>query len=819
MQPARDANYSQYYFSARLQKKMKLLTASKATVLEAPSGYGKTTVIRGFLRDMAPENDVVFWFNAVDEEAPTMLYRRLCGEIGKIDSNAGWRLLEIDFPNAFTIGEVCDVLRSIKCSRKTRFVIDNFHFLFAILPASFLTALLDNGSEELCIVIITQSLGQDLQKTIAGLGILYISVPDLQWNAGDVRSYFGLAGESISAGAASEVERITSGWNIAVYLQLCSYRETGAFSDEAVSQLIEHLIWDKMRPEQRELFLRISVFESCTAERLCRVLECETIPDYAADSLSMPFIRYIAEQKICVPHKILRDMVRVKRRERGEKFDAECLLKAGDICRDEGGFVEAVYFYAQIKNYRRILSLDLSQLVCAEIGDRLFNDIALEIALNCSAELITDYPLSMLSVAWAVRFFKNEEVFTGLMGQLDSLLPQSGHLRAEWQLLSVYLRFPYLKDMLTAVQKAEKLFGGTRSSVILPEAPWAFYEYLQLSTFHIETGAADEEADLLEDFISIYSQLTGGHGTGADTLFRAELSFFRCDTAQAEIYAHRTVFISESRQQKVIQIGAVRLLAVIALLKADLTGWKRIVDEVEYTTFGSVQNTVLFRMMLDAVHGSLMAQLREYERIADWLKNPGFTSLQLPAAIYIKAVETYGYYLLGKGENAQLIGFLQSVPFDKNTPFPEHFRLLTIAAGYSASGNTEKAVECIDTAAKIALPDSMLHCFAGFSLLVNGLSDEVIKTCYPDFLILFKQYKKQYFTGWFSFYKAMAKSDLPDALTGREREIAELAAEGLRNIEIAERLFLSEHTVRAHLRSIYQKLDIDRRSKLIKIIN
>ena len=57
----------------------------------------------------------------------------------------------------------------------------------------------------------------------------------------------------------------------------------------------------------------------------------------------------------------------------------------------------------------------------------------------------------------------------------------------------------------------------------------------------------------------------------------------------------------------------------------------------------------------------------------------------------------------------------------------------------------------------------------------------------------------------------------PDQMTGlseREREVAALAAEGLRNKEIAQRLFISEETVKSHIRSIFNKTNIDRRSKL-----
>lgn len=51
-------------------------------------------------------------------------------------------------------------------------------------------------------------------------------------------------------------------------------------------------------------------------------------------------------------------------------------------------------------------------------------------------------------------------------------------------------------------------------------------------------------------------------------------------------------------------------------------------------------------------------------------------------------------------------------------------------------------------------------------------------------------------------------------LTEREIEILRLVAQGLRNREIAERLFISEGTVKVHLHNIYEKLKVDGRMAL-----
>jgi DNA-binding NarL/FixJ family response regulator len=52
-------------------------------------------------------------------------------------------------------------------------------------------------------------------------------------------------------------------------------------------------------------------------------------------------------------------------------------------------------------------------------------------------------------------------------------------------------------------------------------------------------------------------------------------------------------------------------------------------------------------------------------------------------------------------------------------------------------------------------------------------------------------------------------------LTGREREVIALVGEGLRNKQIADRLFISEGTVRNHLTTIFSKLEVSDRFELL----
>ena len=56
------------------------------------------------------------------------------------------------------------------------------------------------------------------------------------------------------------------------------------------------------------------------------------------------------------------------------------------------------------------------------------------------------------------------------------------------------------------------------------------------------------------------------------------------------------------------------------------------------------------------------------------------------------------------------------------------------------------------------------------------------------------------------------------SLTERERSVAGLVAQGLTNRELAAALFVSRHTIDAHLRQIFRKLSIASRVDLTRLV-
>ena len=67
--------------------------------------------------------------------------------------------------------------------------------------------------------------------------------------------------------------------------------------------------------------------------------------------------------------------------------------------------------------------------------------------------------------------------------------------------------------------------------------------------------------------------------------------------------------------------------------------------------------------------------------------------------------------------------------------------------------------------------------------------------------------------------EAQKQSDFKNLLSKREIEVLELINSGLRNKEIAEKLFVSLSTVKTHINNIYKILEVKNRREAIEKMN
>jgi DNA-binding NarL/FixJ family response regulator len=60
-------------------------------------------------------------------------------------------------------------------------------------------------------------------------------------------------------------------------------------------------------------------------------------------------------------------------------------------------------------------------------------------------------------------------------------------------------------------------------------------------------------------------------------------------------------------------------------------------------------------------------------------------------------------------------------------------------------------------------------------------------------------------------------ASLLDTLTRKQRQVLELLAQGFSNKEIADRMFISETTVKSHIMTLFQKLDVRNRTECVLV--
>ncbi len=140
--------------------------------------------------------------------------------------------------------------------------------------------------------------------------------------------------------------------------------------------------------------------------------------------------------------------------------------------------------------------------------------------------------------------------------------------------------------------------------------------------------------------------------------------------------------------------------------------------------------------------------------------------------------------------------------------------LLLQALVYQAQGSTRQAIITLEQALTLAEPEGFVRIFVDEGppmarLLYEALSRGIAPDYARRLLAVFPAVEPE------QADQSAANDELIEPLSERELEVLHLIAEGLTNPEIAARLFLSPHTIKAHARNIYGKLNVHSRTQAI----
>lgn len=315
----------------------------------------------------------------------------------------------------------------------------------------------------------------------------------------------------------------------------------------------------------------------------------------------------------------------------------------------------------------------------------------------------------------------------------------------------------------------------------------------------------------------------------AQELFAAEISYSQGDIDT--VYRHaRSIMANHSSLYSVIAGGL--LLGLCAMWKGDEQMWKKARIHICEAPCRSDVDRSILELSLAAMD----IAIRDNREFPEWFSRGQFARLHpdaFPAAkvYYVKHLMEFaqdvamnklqldGVYGRGLVRTMPYIiePFISQAGAEKTVMAEIYLRLLC-AIAYQNIGENQNAIVHIDKAIALALPDMLLGPLVEHRRQLGYLLDDRLALADAQALKQLKALHKQLHRGWTKLHNAVLDNILSSTLSVREREVAQLAAFGLTDGEIAQQLQLSKSTVKSLISMAKNKTGAVNRAELAMYI-
>lgn len=240
-----------YYFSNELKKQLDQISNHSLTIIEAPSGFGKTTAIKEYLKERTNDDVHEYWYTCLGAST-SMAWRGISDVFSNIDPKAADNLRNLKMPTKDTLLYIIEYIRGVYCEAETYLVIDNYQLIDFDIPYELIGVFSMHRIPNLHIIIITQQLKSKRKLCIHENDILTVDSSYFIFDKTDILNLFQIEDIYLTGDQLEEVFRSTEGWISAIRMQIIKFKETGSFNITSdIEKLVEESIWEMLTRKKR----------------------------------------------------------------------------------------------------------------------------------------------------------------------------------------------------------------------------------------------------------------------------------------------------------------------------------------------------------------------------------------------------------------------------------------------------------------------------------------------------------------------------------------------------------------------------------------
>ncbi len=803
----------------RVDQKLQGLFQHPITIVTAPIGYGKTTAVRTFLANCQVPCIWTTMFESVMITASENFWYLIIKEFYKHLPNVANALEERGFPtDSVQIARMIEVIKDFEVTQDAVLIIDDYHLIENEQINLFLKRLAFAQIPWLHIVLISRGIPQvDIEElTLKGI-CLFIQPSDLSFTEDEIKLYFDLIKFQADDQIKQKICTDSSGWIAVVYLMVSNFTQNYNLEyHNSIYKMLKSSFFDKYDDETKILLFRLSLFSMVTMEQAVYILEDTSVVGKLEQLCCENAFISLDHQGNYKFHQMFLSFLHKEKA--GWDLDMRREIhRAGEWYSSQGDHANAFKYWYMANDYENIFKeLELADITSINSID---TDMLFQIFKSATDEQKYKYPMATLKYIFFVVLDIDKQLGTQMLTEMEQYFLTHSHYKysqnrilAEINLNFTTVTFNDVEGIKKYADKALELLGEEYSMTRNQKGVLTYSSAHFTYAYYNKKGHYKKTVEMLASAFESYIKVTNGSGMGCDYISRAEYALETGDLEQVELNAIKAIYKANTCKQLCIALCAKLTLARLYILQKRKTDLQTILDELNIME--KMEKNAINLYVIDNALGYIYACLNQYDNIPQWLRsnriehNSIFKRIAFNYIVNGKAILLSGNYIELEILTERFAEFFGELQFLLGII---HNHIYNAVAKYHLYG-LEKGAEELQKAMDIAVEDGVIMPFVEntrfiLPLLKSGLLkveqeflDRILSFAYDD------NYKES----------CDKRTERTNPLSAREIEVLDLMENGENQSSIADKLFISEHTVKRHVQNIYQKLDVNNKTLAIK---